>query len=68
MLDYIEIQWLAGVPYLVYCNNETEWKDVAVKLEFETLHKMEEFQCKQDRERKSFYYEVLASVKDSTNE
>lgn len=63
MGDYIEVQWLAGVPYLVWCSDKTRWKDEVIKLEFGQVHEIEEFQAKQDRERKEFMFKKLEQFK-----
>ncbi len=46
MGDNLEIQWLAGKPYLVVCNADNKWQPQAKELIPERYRKIEELESK----------------------
>jgi len=46
MGDFYEVQWLAGIPYLVHQSEKTNWQMEAVKLTPEQIDVYDKLHCK----------------------
>ena len=53
MGEQLEIQWLAGTPYLVMSNSETNWESKAKEITPEQYRKIEELESKHYLEMKT---------------
>ena len=59
MGDYYQIVDLAGVLYLVYCNVDTGWSEIAVQLTEEQEEAVDKHNGSQYKESREFYKRLL---------